>query len=82
MVTDGGVTTTSGIHAALFTADVMWPSGSRPTQWPMPGSRSSSTVGREDYPALTTINVRRQAIGVSRHSKAAFHSKQDAECDA
>lgn len=68
-MTDRGVATTSGIHAALFTADVMWPSGSRPTQWPMPGSGSSSTVGREDYPALTTINVRRHAIGVSRRSK-------------
>ena len=46
VVTDRGVTTASVIHAALFTADVMWPPGSRPTRWPMPGSRSSSTVGR------------------------------------
>ena len=68
-MTDRGVTTASVIHAALFTADVMWLPGSRPTRWPMPGSRSSSTVGREDYPALTTINVRRHAIGVSRRSK-------------
>ena len=67
-MTDRGVTAASGIQAAPLTADVMRLPGSHPTRWPMPESRSSSTV-EGDYPALMTINVQRHAIRVSRRSK-------------
>jgi len=82
VVTNRGVTTASGIHTIPFTAEIMRITGLAPNAM-VDSWEQVFLNGREgDYPALMTINLRRQAIGVSRHSKAAFHSKQDAECDA
>lgn len=68
MVTNRGVTTASGIHTIPFTAEIM-----RITEIAADAVASSGEQvflnGRGDYTALMTINLRRYAMGLSRHSK-------------